>query len=79
MPAILDLTGGWAGRIFAAGQFEQPIEVSTIQRVEGGALGLGGEPDLPGVRPLGLPICRFARFCESGFVLVLQTSQGFEP
>ncbi|MFT4512135.1 MAG: hypothetical protein ACI91B_000822 [Planctomycetota bacterium] len=79
LPTLLDLSGTWDGRIFGPGQTEQPIEVTMIQRVEGGVLVLDGEATLPGALSFRLPMRGYVRFRESEFDLVLQTQQGFEP
>tara|TARA_R110002072_G_scaffold87129_6_gene196685 strand:+ start:4201 stop:5010 length:810 start_codon:yes stop_codon:yes gene_type:complete len=79
LPALLDLTGTWEGRIFGGGQPDQPIDIAIVQRVQGGALVLDAEADLPGVLPFALPLQGFVRFRESEFELVLQTEPGFEP
>lgn len=79
LPEVIDLSGSWDGRLFVAGQFEQPVSITLEQRVRSGSLVLEGEATLPGALPFPVPLRGVPNFRETDFELILQSEPGSEP
>lgn len=79
LPALVDLSGRWAGSVTAPGYPEQAILLDLQQTVRGGALAFDGAMSLPDLLPEPLPMVGSVQFRDGVFDVVLVTEPGVVP